>query len=137
MNNDQISEVFAKGQTTGTANNMFIDGDTIYSYGRHFPIARWYKGVVLFNPDGYSNTTAKHKGKVLYALRGETIVYLNDCDIRKIESQQDTNSREIESLKGKTERARSDHIKTYYMARIEDLKNQNTLLSGLVEGVRE
>jgi len=137
MNNEQLSEAFARGERTGTANNMFIDGDTIYSYGRHFPIARHHKGVVLFNPDGYSNTTAKHKFKVSYAVSGRTIVYLEGCDVANIESQKDTNSREIAHLKGKIQRARSDHMKANHRARIEHLKSQNTLLSGLLEGVRE
>lgn len=48
--------------------SMFYDGDTIYSYGRHFPIARIVevKGrtVVLFTTRSYSVSTAKQKSIV-------------------------------------------------------------------------
>lgn len=51
--------------------NFYFDGDTIYSYGSHFPIARlikvaWQSGrgnderCVFFTTRGYSVTTAKH-----------------------------------------------------------------------------
>lgn len=53
--------------------NMFYDGDTIYSYGRHFPIARLTtdasgRRVVLFTTEGYSVSTAKHKSIVWRAV---------------------------------------------------------------------
>ena len=44
---------------------VFFEGDTIYSYGHHFAIARIVKTdtgtVCLFNSEGYSVSTAKHK----------------------------------------------------------------------------
>lgn len=56
---------------------MFAQGDTLYSWGSHFPIARHVmttpaKGaarhVVLFNANGYSSSTGKHKSKAWRAL---------------------------------------------------------------------
>lgn len=48
--------------------NFYFNGDTIYSYGSHFPIATHFikdeKNIVLFTVRGYSNTTAKHISKV-------------------------------------------------------------------------
>lgn len=45
-------------------NNFYFSGDTIYSYGSHFPIARTVlndqERVYLLTTKGYSNTTAKH-----------------------------------------------------------------------------
>jgi hypothetical protein len=41
---------------------MFYDGDTIYSWGRHFPMARIFRDVVLFTDRSYSASTGKHKG---------------------------------------------------------------------------
>jgi hypothetical protein len=49
--------------------NLYFDGDTIYSYGGHFPIARHVvdnptkktpKSAVLFTTRSYSNTTSGH-----------------------------------------------------------------------------
>ena len=40
--------------------NFYFNGDTIYSYGSHFPIAVHYKGIVLFTLNSYSVTTSEH-----------------------------------------------------------------------------
>lgn len=55
--------------------NMFYDGDTIYSYGAHFPIARIVTRedgarCVLFTTDSYSVSTAKHMTITRRALHG-------------------------------------------------------------------
>lgn len=52
-------------QEEGRCSNGFFEGDIIYSYGKHFPIARIYtneKGerTVFFTTRTYSSTTAKH-----------------------------------------------------------------------------
>jgi hypothetical protein len=46
-----------------SSGNFYFDNLTIYSYGRHFPIATISKNdsnVVFFTTQGYSNTTARH-----------------------------------------------------------------------------
>lgn len=54
--------------------NMFYDGNTIYSYGRHFPIARLVDGgVVLMTSKSYSTSTAKHKTFTWRAIHSRTI----------------------------------------------------------------
>lgn len=56
--------------------NVFANGDTIYSYGHHFPMAhivRDAKGkaaFVLVNGDNYSVTTAGHQSLVRGAIHG-------------------------------------------------------------------
>ena len=58
--------------------NFYFDGDTIYSYGRHFPLARHISAgpehnrrrAVILTTKGYSSTTAKHKRIVDDALCG-------------------------------------------------------------------
>ena len=59
--------------------NMFFRGNTIYSYGRHFPIAKFIehegKNAILFTLDTYSNTTAKHIGHVRGACSHKFKVY--------------------------------------------------------------
>jgi hypothetical protein len=52
---------------------MFYEGDTIYSYGYHFPIARKVTApngetVILFTTESYSVSTAKHKTIVRRAI---------------------------------------------------------------------
>jgi hypothetical protein len=52
---------------------MFFDGRTIFSYGRHYAIARFVETsrgtVCLFNSEGYSVSTAKHRTITARALR--------------------------------------------------------------------
>jgi hypothetical protein len=63
----EITHLWAhQSQEEARCGNGFFDGEIIYSYGRHFPIARIYtdeKGnkTVFFTTRDYSNTTSKHK----------------------------------------------------------------------------
>lgn len=61
MNNKEVAHLWAnQSRPRATGSHFYFDGDTIYSYGAHFAIARHYKGVVLFTRSGRSNTTARH-----------------------------------------------------------------------------
>ena len=57
--------------------NMYFEGDTIYSYGAHFVIARKWNGVILWNDRTYSNSTSKHQGYVRSAAWGQLV----DCAV--------------------------------------------------------
>ena len=75
MTNRELAESYALLNTTGHTGNMFIDGQTIYSYGYHFPIAtRLACGWYLINSERYSNTTARHISHVRMALIGSNII---------------------------------------------------------------
>ena len=66
MNHSDVIKNFRNGKNYKGC-NVFADGDILYSYGRHFPLAvrreeknkTWY----LLNGDKYSVSTAKHQGK--------------------------------------------------------------------------
>lgn len=75
------------GETSAEGNgNIYFEGPTIYSYGRHFPIARHveHKGrrAILFTTQTNSVTTGKHIGYVQHALQGTrtTIINLHNLD---------------------------------------------------------
>ena len=73
MNNSTLSHNWAnKIKDTGKGSSMFYEGDTIYSYGYHFPIAKFITiedlTFVAFNNNNYSNSTAKHKNHVRRAI---------------------------------------------------------------------
>lgn len=62
-------------------NNIFFNGDIIYSYGHHFPMARHVtnsKGekAVLFTERTYSVTTAGHLRSVLYAVNHLNVIHV-------------------------------------------------------------
>lgn len=74
MNNNEVAHLWAnQSRAEGKGSHFYFEGDTIYSYGSHFPIARHYKGVVLFTTKSYSRTTAKHKGCVRQACSHLTV----------------------------------------------------------------
>lgn len=60
--NSELAHVWAQqNQSEGNGSNFYFVGDTIYSYGPHFPIARFVSAdIVLFTSDTYRQTTAKH-----------------------------------------------------------------------------
>jgi hypothetical protein len=64
--------------------NFYFHGDTIYSYGSHFPIARHVETkrgqAVLFTTRSYSVTTAGHKCMVEGARRHLTVFHVADVD---------------------------------------------------------
>lgn len=71
--NQEVADAWAMGYSAKSG-TMFTDGETIYSYGYHFPIAKKVNGYVLFNHTYYSATTSKHQCHVRRAMRGD-IVY--------------------------------------------------------------
>jgi hypothetical protein len=69
MRISNVAQMFAEGETTGGTKDLFIEGNVIYSYGHHFPIAiRFSDGTIIFNKDGYSMSTSRHKNLVRSAL---------------------------------------------------------------------
>jgi hypothetical protein len=83
--NSDVAHAWAHqiGTSAYTSNrNMFFEGDTVYSYGRHFPIAKHVgRGTVLFTEDAYSNTTAKHKHEVLLACSHMNRIYVPEVGL--------------------------------------------------------
>jgi hypothetical protein len=66
--NDGVARAFARGDIA-QSKNMYSEGDAVYSYGSHFPIAvRLPDGTILWNKESYSNTTARHKAEVSHAI---------------------------------------------------------------------
>lgn len=76
---EELAEKFAMGSTKGSARDgrIFIDGDTIYSYGYHFPIARRINPTTFeLTTKKYSVTTTKQTSTVHRALarHGFTVI---------------------------------------------------------------
>ncbi|MGV1762784.1 hypothetical protein [Rhizobium rhizogenes] len=76
VSNDMVAHLWAnKSQhyARSANGNLYFDGATIYSYGRHFPIAKFITNeageeAVLFTTDHYSVTTSAHVSRVWRAL---------------------------------------------------------------------
>jgi hypothetical protein len=61
----QLVDRFKEGKVKGRSSSMFIEGDTLYSYGHHFPLLErmqhWGEDKFLLNADRYSVTTSGHQ----------------------------------------------------------------------------
>jgi hypothetical protein len=79
---DMVAHLWAHRaqQSARNGSNFYFDGDTIYSYGSHFPIARHVETkrgrVVLFTTRDYSVTTSGHKWTVLSACKHLTVFHV-------------------------------------------------------------
>lgn len=74
--NSEVAHRFATGiGERCTGSHMFFEGNVIYSYGYHFPMAIKWNGYVLYNDDSYSVSTSKHQGYVLGACSHMDIVH--------------------------------------------------------------
>jgi hypothetical protein len=79
----EVAHIWAsQSQYEGRAGNVFFEDGVIYSYGYHFPVARFapeYGNVVLFTSRGYSSSTGKHKSLIRAAIPGGfNVVYCDD-----------------------------------------------------------
>lgn len=100
MTNKELVHVWAsQTKQSGKGNNMFFEGKSIYSYGHHFEIARFIdERTVLFNSNGYSNTTAKHKSYVRSAI--------NHLTVFEVPSFSNNHEKNLEHLKAMIENKR-------------------------------
>lgn len=76
---DTVAKLYAEGATEGCTRNMYIGGDTIYSYGPHFPIASRLPDGYVFNSDDSSVSTAKHKSRVYGYIAKDVLWELPGC----------------------------------------------------------
>lgn len=77
-----VAHLFAnqiQEEATNSTRHFYFERNVIYSYGRHFPIAKHIefdgKRAILFTTRSYNNTTAKHIGVVKSACRHKNIIY--------------------------------------------------------------
>jgi hypothetical protein len=84
---DKISDLahaWAHGATDGEKHSVFIRGNKIYSYGRHYIIGARIKskngGAFLYNDHTNSNTTNKHRNHVYNAMHGK-VFHVSELDV--------------------------------------------------------
>lgn len=81
-NSDEVFHYWANQvQSEGRAGNVHFVGPRVYSYGRHFCIARILpNGEALFTTRGYSVSTTRHISKARSAARHRTTLFCYDPD---------------------------------------------------------
>lgn len=80
---NEVAHIWAsQSQYEGRAGNIFFEDGVIYSYGYHFPVARFapeYGNIVLFTNRGYSSSTGKHKSLIRGAIPSTyQVIYCDD-----------------------------------------------------------
>ena len=141
FDNSQLAHVWAQrtqdeGRTTNK--NMFFSGDTIYSYGRHFPVATFIdekstgETYVIYNNDSYSVSTTKHQSYVRRAVSHYEIIPVN-TRIASVIAEYGHKTPRIESVTAeyghKTQQNLRNYLKTMLKSyAVEHLENilQNT-----------
>ena len=89
MNHTELIRKFAGGATKGKASNMFIEGDTLYSYGKHFPLLVRMPWGYIQNADRYSVTTSSHQSDcrhlatdlVPFSIFNRALIYYNEIEL--------------------------------------------------------
>lgn len=87
-----------QSEARNAGRNLYFEGDTIFSYGGHFPIARHVKqgrkDAVLFTTKGYSVTTSGHKSSVRQAIPDTATVF----SVPRVGSEWSDNVGHVENL---------------------------------------
>ena len=109
---------------------LFCENGVLYSYRHSAPIAAWHNGRILINTDRYSVTTSKHQSWLRYAVRHLESVHLPDLrDVLGNPSRDGCaayiakRAKEIDALREKAGRARSEWRKAAIGAEIAELEN--------------
>lgn len=124
MNNKEVAHLWAnRSRESAKGSSFYFTGDTIYSYGAHFPIARHYKGCVLFTSKGYSNTTAKHKGYARSAVSHLTVFTVSDVSRDPCREDVSDYAAEIKSAALAAGRARNSEAALEVLQRLVDEAN--------------
>lgn len=128
-----------KVQSEGRASAMFFDGDYLYSYGKHFCIARHLsQGVCAFTLDRYSVSTAKHTSIAHYASRHLKKVYCQDPQgsaANNMQAAQDEiKSILLQSCKPRIRQTTKDNLQAQALYTAEQA---NDYLAALPEGEKE
>jgi hypothetical protein len=80
---DCIHVYFQFNQTHGRCGNVFFDGTTLYSYGRHFELAKLVNGTLFINTQSYSNSTSKHQSYCARSINNDRIDKIVRLDFGK------------------------------------------------------
>lgn len=130
VSNSQVAHLWANQSQEHARNgrNFYFQGDTIYSYGSHFPIARIVeregKGkAVLFTIRTYSKTTAKHCSIVRPACSHyEKIFHVKDPTSSNFLEFFEEYFQRASNLWEKAKRARSNAV--YFYNQYDDVINE-------------
>lgn len=97
MRNEQLVQAFANGATSGKSSSMFIEGNVIYSYGKHFPLAVRNPTGFVINIDKVSVTTSKHQTLIKRHL-APINAQMTTAEIKEIAEEEEKNWRKNQRI---------------------------------------
>lgn len=159
MNNREVAHLWAnRSRESAKGSHFYFEGDTVYSYGPHFPIARLIKcpstgrDLVLLTSRTYSQTTSKHRSFVLNACShlprvlvtdpAQPVHTLADLDRLRAEDaerrereEQDSRDRRNEDARRKRAQAKAITIAiAAYPSELEAWRNGGPLPAAILRG---
>ena len=105
--------------------NIWYEGEIIYSYGRHFAIARMIGDIVLATTERYSVSTERHKGICYMAAyrEGKRIYHVPNVNARAIwEHRENHASFETRALENEAKAKRARKYGPSYLAAAERMR---------------
>jgi len=131
---DMVAHLWAhKSQDHAKApgGNFYFHGDTIYSYGSHFPIARHVtrkgKSAVLLTTRTYSHTTSGHTWMVEGACRHLTVFHVDNVESREPRRQFEEYRARFKELARKYVKSRQN--KPYVFSQLKGLVEEANAFS--------
>ena len=115
----------AQPEARNAKRSVFFEGDTIYSYGDHFPMARHCKGIILFTSEAYSATTENHKSKTRRAISHLSVIktpFVSSCPKKAAKEWLRWNQDRFVELAGKAKRART--YTEFHLREMKDIESQ-------------
>lgn len=91
-NSHDVIHLFAqKSQHSARCSNVYFEGDTIYSYGRHYELGKFMEingeAAILIDDRGYSVTTANHINQIRQATRQYKQFYTTQVHLQHVYSR--------------------------------------------------
>lgn len=117
MNNSMVAHLWAnEKQESANGSNFYFEGESIYSYGRHFEVGRIVRNkrgekAYLINDTYYSSTTSRHQYYVREAIPTGSKMFYVECNISYCIGNMIFVTNMLESIK--------DAIEKYKKARTE------------------
>lgn len=131
--NEKLSKLFnEQSQHHAKGNNMFFDGNTLYSYGYHYPLALFIEpNTVLINNSGWGNATAKHMRHAFRATINRKQILSSHIELRQVYA-------ELVELERKLLRARKPEIYTKQIMHLyKQFSNNMKYLNGFYIKVKD
>lgn len=98
MDSRELFHLWAnQSKPTAKSGNVFFEGDTCYSYGKHFPIATLKTledgtRVAFFNPSKYSVSTSRHQSYARQSVHGREVHAIKDALWGNIKTREQLNA---------------------------------------------